>query len=308
MKIAFVEPHLLVVGGIRRIVEVSNYLHSAGHDVVIYTPNGTPCSWMPLLVPVLKLSNKYKGQMFDIVIFNLAEQYKQALAIPARKHVFWVLAAEAFYKDPATPIKALNPGLFFFIANSKFVVQYIRKYVTVPYEIPIFPGGINPQHFRLDRNVEKRYHCLYYGSERPWKGKAVIEAAMSRIPKVKFLKMQGSDTPQEEIYKLYNQCRIYVAANLCEGFSMTQLEAMACGCVVVTTDDGGSRDYITHNYNAVIVPRSPEGIASGIEMVLGSESLYKKLRANGLATAAQSRFSWQNIGSAVEKHLQSLVR
>lgn len=307
MKIAFIEPHLLVVGGIRRIVEVSNYLSSAGHEVVIYTPNGAPCSWMPLQAPVLKLSNKYKGQMFDIAIFNLADQYRQALAMPARKRVFWVLAAEAYYKAPAIPIEALNPSLFLFMANSKFTVKYIRRYAVTPYEIPIFPGGINPQHFRLDRDVEKRYHCLYYGSERPWKGKAIIEGAMLRLPSVKFLKMQGSGTPQEDMFKLYNQCRVYVAANACEGFSMTQLEAMACGCVVVTTDDGGSSDYIIPNHNAVVVPRTILGVSSGITAVLNDEKLYKKLRANGLATAAESRFSWQNIGKAVEKHLQSII-
>jgi glycosyltransferase involved in cell wall biosynthesis len=305
MRIGFIEPHMFCVGGIRRIVEVSNRLLKLGHDVKIFTPKGRPCTWLPNAVPISKLE-KMKRYKFDVVIFNLAEQYKHALEAKAKKKVFWVLAPEAMYKPPTIPVVALQQN-FHLIANSRFTVNYIKRYRKVKYDIPIIPGGINPDHFKYDPEIPKTHHVLYYGSKRPWKGAAIIENALMHLPKIRAMKMEGKGTPQHKMYKLYGSCTCYVSAGQVEGFGFPILEALACGTPVVCTDEGGNRDFIRSGHNAIVVPRSPIGIQQGILRILGDKDLRRRLRKAGLQTARHPKFNWDNVTRQFENTLKGLL-
>jgi len=309
MKIAFIEPHLKCVGGIRRIVETANRLIKFfGHQVDIYTPPGKPCQWLACAATVKKISELHKDG-YDVALFNLAEQYGIMKDVKAKLKVFWVLAPEAAYKEPTAPIQALKAG-FFLLANSNYTVQYIRQHITYPKEIPVIPGGINKEHFKYDPTISKRYNILYYGSPRPWKGAQVVQAMLSGTsPRMlSFCKMEGKDTPQNKMYTLYNSADIYVSANLVEGFSFGQLEAMACGCAVVTTDDGGSRDYVKNMHNAIVVPRLPGHLYEAVVRVLTNKELKRTLVKNGLETANQVRFDWDSNTRILEKVLREQIK
>jgi len=303
--IYFIEPHLLVVGGIRRIIEVANRLQKYGHEVRIFTPKGTPCLWLQNKIPTHKISKLSSYPKADVVIFNLAEQYREVLAVQAKAKVFWVLAPEGLYKNPDIPLAALRQG-FHLATNSTFTKEYILKYVKVKYDIPVFPGGIDPSLFKCDEKIPKAYHVLLYGSARPWKGTELILKAVHSLPNIKYLKMEGTNTTQEGLYTLYNHSSLYCCANQAEGFSLTQLEAMACGCPVVTADDGGSRDYVINGVNAFVVKRTVEGIKHGISTLLNNTALCKKLKAGGLKTAKEERFSWDVISKNFETYLKTL--
>lgn len=292
MNIGFIEPHLKIVGGIRRILEVSSRLLKFGHNVTIYTPSGEKQTWFESSVPVKRLSTIYDYK-HDAVVFNLAEQYNICLQTKAKKKIFWVLAPEAYYKQVSIPITALNQN-FYLMCNSTYTKEYIKKYVTVPYDIPIIPGGINPVHFRYDPTIMKNYHVLYYGSKRPWKGATIIKNAMANT-NLNVICMEGLKTKQNDMYKLYNSAIAYVSAGFSEGFSMPPLEAMACGCVVVCTNEGGNMDYVKNDWNCIISPREPQLIKKNVLSLLKNPEQIQKLRYNGLLTAKQSKFNWDNI-------------
>ena len=303
MKVLFIEPHLQCVGGIRRIVEVSNRLVSFGHQVHICTPTGTPCRWLLAKAHVYKIS-KIQGAKFDVVVFNLAEQYKVALGVKAKHRVFWVLAPEAMYKDPGIPIQALQQN-FFFIANSKFTSNYIRQHRKLDYGIPITPGGVNPEHFRYDPDCPKTHHILYYGSKRPWKGTRIIETALSTTG-LKILRMEGRNTPQKDLWKLYNGANCFVSACQCEGFSMPELEAMYCGCPVICTNSGGNMDYVNYS-NAILVDRNVTAINKAVHRLLANKTLARNLRVEGRKTAMNKKYNWDNITKKFELILKKLL-
>lgn len=292
MKIGFIEPHLKIVGGIRRILEVTTRLKKFGHDVTIYTPSGEAQTWFDTTVSVKRLS-KIHDISHDVVVFNLAEQYNICLQAKAKKKIFWVLAPEAYYKTVTIPVTALNQN-FYLLCNSSYTRDYIKKYVTVPYEIPIIPGGVNPLHFRYDPTIQKNYHVLYYGSRRPWKGATLIKSAMQNT-NLNVICMEGLKTKQVDMYKLYNSSVLYVSAGLAEGFSMPPLEAMACGCVVICTNEGGNMDYIKNGWNCILSTRDPNSIKRHVMNTLKDPKLIQTLRYNGLLTAKQSKFNWDNI-------------
>jgi glycosyltransferase involved in cell wall biosynthesis len=306
MRIGFIEPGLHVCGGIRRIIETSNRLVNLGHDVVLYTPKGRECTWLPSKSRITTLAELPKDKL-DVAIFNLAEQYKHVKLAKAKKKVFWVLAPEALYKIPDIPIKALNQN-FYLIANSKFTVQYIKKHCKrkLSYKVPIIPGGINPFHFKYDKSQAKYFHAMYYGSNRPWKGTGVIETALRQM-NVKSLKMEGLNTPQNQLYKLYNSANCYISAGQVEGFNFPILEAMACGCPVICTDDGGSRDFVRDGVNAIVVRRAPQDIKNALTRILNDKELQKNLRNEGLKTARNSKYDWDVVTKQFEKTLKQLL-
>ena len=65
------------------------------------------------------------------------------------------------------------------------------------------------------------------------------------------------------------------------------LEAMASGCLFVTTDSGGVREYAKHNYNSIIVS-DPKDIwrKNVIEKTLENQNKTKKIILNGYKTVS----------------------
>lgn len=306
MKIGFIEPGLHVCGGIRRIIETANRLINWDHDVTILSPRGAPPTWLTTKANVKKLSKLAKME-FDIIVFNLADQYKEAKLANAKKKVFWVLAPEALYKTPDVPVKALKQG-FYLIANSEFTRQYIKNYgpKKLGYKVPIVPGGINQFHFKYDKSQATHFHAMYYGSNRPWKGTGIIETALRQM-NVKPLKMEGLNTPQNQLYKLYNSANCYISAGQVEGFNFPILEAMACGCPVVCTDDGGSRDFVRDGVNALVVRRTPQDIKNAVNRILNEKDLQKQLRNEGLTTARDPKYDWDVVTKQFENILIKLI-
>jgi len=60
------------------------------------------------------------------------------------------------------------------------------------------------------------------------------------------------------------------------------VEAMACGCPVISTDSGGPADIVVHNTNGIIAADNPHAIAGAILELLDDEAKRKRLiRAAG---------------------------
>ncbi len=100
--------------------------------------------------------------------------------------------------------------------------------------------------------------------------------------------------PTEDLVYLYNMATVFVMPSLYEGFGLPVLEAMRCGCPVITTNEGslkevaGDAAFYVDAYNA-------ENIAKGIKEVFSNISLHKKLSYLGLQQA--DKFSWKKTAS-----------
>lgn len=101
----------------------------------------------------------------------------------------------------------------------------------------------------------------------------------------------------------YNQSRILVQPSFHEGFGYTAVESMACGCALVTTDNGGSRDYALPGETAWVVPPGDvDGLATGIEALLRDDALRTRLATRGSEYAR--RFDWDSSAELLEAHLE----
>lgn len=77
---------------------------------------------------------------------------------------------------------------------------------------------------------------------------------------------------REELLELYNLADLFVLASYSEGMPFVLLEAMACGCVCISTNVGDISRAIIDGYNGfLIMSGDPEALAKKIERVLSPQ-------------------------------------
>lgn len=110
-----------------------------------------------------------------------------------------------------------------------------------------------------------------------------------------------------EARAIYNRCRIWLLTSRTEGLPGVVLEAMACGCVVISTDNDGSLEILRHDENGVIVPRGDRAaFLREIDRVLHDDELARRLAQNALATV--QTFTWERAADKMEAVISSLSR
>lgn len=94
--------------------------------------------------------------------------------------------------------------------------------------------------------------------------------------------------PERLVY-LYNKAELFVFPSLYEGFGLPVLEAMACGCPVISSNVSALPE-VAGNAAVFVDPYSVEDIAFKMEKVLTDEELKNKLKENGFKRVID--FSW----------------
>ena len=89
-----------------------------------------------------------------------------------------------------------------------------------------------------------------------------------------------------QLSSLYNEATVFILPSLVEGFGLTALEAMACGSMVVSTDNEGVREFLKNEINGIIVKEfDPEKIGSTVVDILKSDNKRVNIAKNGVSTA-----------------------
>jgi glycosyltransferase involved in cell wall biosynthesis len=108
----------------------------------------------------------------------------------------------------------------------------------------------------------------------------------------------------EELVQLYNLATVFVMPSLYEGFGLPVLEAMACGCPVVTSKEGSLAE-VAGDSAFYVDAYDMESIAKGIKKVFEDTNLQKELSEKGLENV--KRFSWKNTASQTLKVYESVL-
>ena len=97
--------------------------------------------------------------------------------------------------------------------------------------------------------------------------------------------------PQEELPKWYSQMDIVLMPSRSEGFGLTAIEAMACGCVMVASDTGGLPE-VVRDGECGLLHRTEDiaDMAAKISTLIGDEALYTKLQSQSLLEVEKYSF------------------
>ncbi len=82
---------------------------------------------------------------------------------------------------------------------------------------------------------------------------------------------------------------------------------MACGAVVISTDNDGSLEVIKDGVNGLIVPKGDfDTFVEKIRLVLCDETLRNNLAQGGFETVES--FTWANAADRMEEFLDGVLR
>jgi glycosyltransferase involved in cell wall biosynthesis len=102
----------------------------------------------------------------------------------------------------------------------------------------------------------------------------------------------------EELPTLYRAADLFVFPSLFEGFGLPPVEAMACGCPVLSSARGGLEEVIG-DAAAILDPECTADIQAQLTRLAGDLHALEKLRVKGLAQAA--KFDWRLTAAATLK-------
>jgi glycosyltransferase involved in cell wall biosynthesis/GT2 family glycosyltransferase len=304
LRIGFIEPHLRRYGGIRRMVELANHLVPRGHEVIFYLPDRErlACEWMPCRGAIRPLSEGFDERL-DVVCFNEETQwFVPQLFRKADKRIFYALHYARLYGKSGS-WESIRADVDYQLANSRWTADRIEE--ETGHRPEVLLGGVNRSHFR-PVDVATRYPILCVGDNRWWKGTDVIRAAgeLLGLPVETYAQ---KNLPQERMAQEYCRAEVFVVGSDFDGFAWPGLEALACGVPLVTTDNGGCREYAVEGVTALVVPpRDPQAMAAAIDRLRNDRRLADKLRRNGLELVDQ-RFGWDQAASRFEAILEGVV-
>lgn len=297
--VGWLQPHLRVVGGIRRAIEMTNRLVLAGWDTSLIPLEEGYENWLPVLANRLTASEAQKKH-FDILIVSDPDVVPYLSEISCDRVIVYHL--DAYFRYRQTGINAYHalavkcPNL----ANSRWTADTVSAEIGISVA-DVVPGGVDPRQF-APRPVVPDLDVVCYGSNRNRKCTPVVVEATRGMRLGKLVEMSKS---QSDLSWQFSRGKLFASASAQEGFNLPCLEAMACGVPVVMTDDGGSRDYVENERNAIVVQAGDgEGLRTGIERVLRDDRLRGQLIEGGLATSA--RFDWNQVTSRFARVLIDL--
>lgn len=87
----------------------------------------------------------------------------------------------------------------------------------------------------------------------------------------------------DDMYKVYQNADITLIPTLyCEGTSLSCIEAMACGNVVIATNIGGLPNLIINGFNGMLIDPSREGLLNALDEVIANNEYMHAMSENAL--------------------------
>ncbi|MBO67015.1 MAG: hypothetical protein CL398_01770 [Acidiferrobacteraceae bacterium] len=80
-------------------------------------------------------------------------------------------------------------------------------------------------------------------------------------------------------------CDVIIATSIADGLGRSLMEAMMVGTPVIAVNSGGHKEVITHDKNGLLVPSTPDDIATAIALVLNNHDKRNELIRSGRETA-----------------------
>ena len=117
-------------------------------------------------------------------------------------------------------------------------------------------------------------------------------------PGIPGLRLMRERVANQDLVKYYRGALAFIFPSIHETFGLPILEAMACGCPVITSNVTAIPE-LTGDAALLVNPRSVEEIYAAMQSLVGDEKLRKTLRDRGLVRVTE--FTWER---SAREHLE----
>jgi glycosyltransferase involved in cell wall biosynthesis len=323
-------------GGIRCIVKMLNglinkdYICKAFVDIPPFDS-----TWLPSKFEVLPSNSKEHDEWNGILISPYTPTARRVSEHKNASHrIYWTHTFEPAFKHAGKAftdeaVRSYRLKNIHYMATSHYVKTFLEL-IFDQYVLPyLVPGGVDHKIFYTDESIEferdkfkKVSFCMLNRSES-LRGIDIGLEAFELLKKdygdLVEMKLFGG-IPQDEMYKAYGSSHFFVDPSLLAGLPLPPLEAMACGCVPITTHFG-TTDYLIDGKNGFFINANDiqdtyrvmkycaglfiEQTASSYRMVEhgmhSSIMYYFKLVENAHTTA--TKWTWKQMIDNFEKNL-----
>jgi glycosyltransferase involved in cell wall biosynthesis len=135
------------------------------------------------------------------------------------------------------------------------------------------------------------WQLVFAGSD--WHGAQAIHEAIRRSPAATDIRSLGFIDDQH-LPALYRAAAAFVYPSLYEGFGMPPIEAMACGCPVISSTRGSLKE-VVGDAALIVDPEDVSSVAAQLRTFATGADAREKYRVAGLRQAA--RFDWANTAA-----------
>ncbi len=196
----------------------------------------------------------------------------------------------------------------FKVLDDKELKRVKEKY-NLPDRFILFVGGLTPlKNFKrvvqaFDLLTETIQEKLVVVGFKRFKFDAAMKVAQRPEEKDKII-FPGF-IPDEDLPAFYNLAELLIFPSLYEGFGLPVLEAFACGCPVVTTKTGCTRE-VTGDAALLVDPYDIKDIAEKMKTVLLDTSVKNELVQKGFERVKQ--FSWEKTARETLKLFKEVIK
>lgn len=202
----------------------------------------------------------------------------------------WELSTEELYETYAYDMKI--------ITVAAWLQNEIKKHAKYP--VSYIPNGINHDIFRVIKSFDDRDQhtvaMLYHNDERKGCdiGFEVLYRLKEKYPDLTahlfgspnknpewpvWISYDQNATPAK-VSSIMNNCEVFLCTSRSEGYGLTGLESLFCGCILVTTNCKGIMEYATKDNSMICDVDDVEGLTNSVSRIFEDFNLKNSLLKN----------------------------
>lgn len=333
MKIAFVLPQNIIGGGQISVYEHACRLQNSGHDVVIIYREyvkGRDEIWFPEFgLKHLDWNDiDFSTIHFDVMIATWWETFYDIFLFDANYYFYFTQDDERRFYEDANSFKIRFCDLTYKFPDIG-IITVPRWWKNVLHKegnkhIGLAPSGFHETVFNPSKriaNPDRKLRVLIEGPGEVWFRRVADSfKAVEGLDGIEvWFKARGTyvdpawkydrvifNCTTEELAELYAQCDVLLKMSEIEAFCLPNVEMMACGGTIITTDFTGHEEYSLPDVNSIVIPiRDTDAARKAVIKLRDDRALLAKLQANAYETA--KGMTWTLQTQKFEKALMELV-